>query len=404
MSSKGRRVVKLLVFFIELIVLVLLLGFLYIWQSLEKIGDVEADWITNTTTAEELKPKDFGINYDEDDENSSITEETVEVLRGFTNIAIFGLDNRSNGNLERGNSDVIMVASINNDTKEVRLVSVYRDTCLDTNPMGDAVFSKVNAAYAKGGAAQAVQTLNKNLDLDIQNYVTVDFKAVTDVVNLVGGVEIYIDSATLKWMNSYIRTTAEVTGETPNYLYDTGTYTLDGNQATAYCRIRYTAGNDFKRAERQREVLNAVVQKLKHADLGTLNNIINVIFPEVSTSYSNMEILQLASSMFDYDLVATTGFPFSKNTATPSKRVGDVVVACDLEANVRTLHSFMFGEENYDPSMTVKNYSQRLVELTGKGINSGDNKGAVDGTGELALDGFNDTEESTAEGTGESGN
>lgn len=151
-----------------------------------------------------------------------------------------------------------MLANINNDTKEVKLVSVYRDTYLDT---GDGIFQKCNAAYAKGGPEQAISMLNVNLDLNITDYVTVDFNSIIECVDLLGGVDMEITDDEASLMTGYIRELNELTGNKAENLTQGGTYTLNGVQACAYARIRYGGGDDYRRTERQRTVLTAMVKK-----------------------------------------------------------------------------------------------------------------------------------------------
>jgi LCP family protein required for cell wall assembly len=282
-----------------------------------------------------------------------------------------------------------MIASINNDTKEVKLVSVYRDTFLDTDVSltSSPNFHKANRAFALGGAEQSIKMLNASLDLDIDNYVTVDFKVVTDVVNMLGGVEIDVDSAELKYINHHIDTTAKATGDEAVHLTTTGLQTLNGTQATAYARIRSTAGSDFARAERQREVINQIVKKAKKTDLATINKIINQVFPEITTSYSNTDIIRLAAYMFDYELVDSTGFPFSQYPAQLGGSLGDVVVPADLENNVRALHRYLYDDDTYVPSNTVLNYSNLLINNYGITVDKGDDPEAVQG-GEIESDDF----------------
>jgi len=290
-----------------------------------------------------------------------------QVLSGYTNIALFGLDNRSNGDFSTGRSDTLMIASINNDTKQVRLVSVYRDTFLN---MSDNTYTKANAAYSEGGPQQAMQMLNMNLDLDIKNYVAVDFNAVVDAVDLLGGVQITLTNEEVKVMNGqtghedYIAEIEQVTGKKSTHLKQGGTYNLDGVQATAYARIRYTAGDDYKRAERQRTVLTQLITKAKQADLPTLNKLINAMFSKISTSYSNTEILSLVAAMKDYDLVDTSGFPYNKNTKDMSGS-GSSVIPCDLMTNVKMLHQQLFSDERYTPSNTVQAISKKITALSG---------------------------------------
>lgn len=366
--KKRRRKRKLILLILEILLLLVVLGMLYVWQALNKI---EKDPTSSTT----LNPSDLHINEEE------LTKETVEIMSGYEDVALFGVDNYFNGHADSGNSDVIIIASINNDTKEVKLVSVYRDTFLDTD-IGRSTspnFHKANRAYALDGPQQTIKMLNASLDLDITHFVTVDFKVVTDVVNMLGGVEIDVDSAELKYINHNIDTTARATGDQPVHLTGTGLQTLNGTQATAYARIRSTAGGDFKRAERQREVINQIVKKAKKTDLGTINKIIDQVFPEIYTNYTNMDIIRLAAGMFDYELADTTGFPFSKYPARLGGKKGDVVIPADLESNVKALHRYLYNDTNYVPSATVSNYNNLLLNGYGITIDKGDSPEAVQG-------------------------
>ena len=372
--KRRRRKRKIILLVMEVFVLLIVLGALYVWQALNKIE--------KAPTGEKLEPSDLSINEEMDDE-------TMEILQGYEDVAIFGVDNYFNGHADSGNSDVIMIASINNDTKEVRLVSVYRDTFLDTDVTHDTSpnFHKANRAFAIGGAEQSIRMLNSSLDLDIEDFVTVDFKAVTDVVNMLGGVEIDVDSAELKYINHHIDTTARATGEQAVHLTTTGLQTLNGTQATAYARIRSTAGSDFARAERQREVINEIVKKAKKADIVTINNIINTVFPEIYTSYTNADLIRLAASMFSYELADSTGFPFSKYPMSLGGSKGDVVMCADLENNVRALHRYLYDDTAYVPSATVINYSNLIKNNYGISIEQGDHPEAVQG-GTIESDNF----------------
>lgn len=336
-AKKQRRKRKYVIFAIEIVVLLILLLCVAVWMKMGK------------------------INVDKLDENKMIINE-LESDDGYTSIAIFGLDNRSNGNLKSGNSDVIMVASINNDTKEVKLCSIYRDTYLDR---GEGSFGKANAAYAKGGPEQAISMLNKNLDLGIKDYVTVDFNAVTKCVDALGGVELDITADELKWINSYIDTTAEVTGEKAKHIATTGKQLCDGTQATAYSRIRYTTGDDYKRAERQRIVIEQMFAKAKSSSIGTLNKMVDSLFKEISTSLNQKEILALASSAFDYKMAETAGFPFEKNSKNLGGSKGSCVIPCDLESNLSELHKYLYNDDNYTPSATVQEINDKIINDTG---------------------------------------
>lgn len=348
-AKKKKKKGRIIIFIIEILLLLTVLAGLYIWSKYQKLNR-DPDFIAT-----------------DDIMNTDLDEETQQVLKGYTNIAVFGLDNRSNGNYAAGNSDLIMIASINNDTQAVKLVSVYRDTYLNTSDDGSFSFHKSNYAYNSGGVERAIKMLNRNFDLDIQDYVVVDFEAVAEAVDLLGGVEITIDQQEADWIKYYIAETAEITKRPANMITQPGTYQMDGVQATAYCRIRFTNGNDFKRAQRQREVLSKMVAKVKKAGPLVLNDIIDSVLDDVSTSFTGKEIFALAKQMFNYELVDTTGFPFKLCTLNMGAK-GDVVVPCDLAENVTQLHRYLFNDEQYVPSNTVKSFSAEIIAETGKGI------------------------------------
>ena len=281
-------------------------------------------------------------------------------LDGYTSIALFGVDNRSNGDFDTGNSDTIIVASINNKTGEIKMCSVYRDTYLDTD---ENAFEKANAAYEKGGPEQAINMLNKNLDLNITDYVAVDFNALVEVIDLLGGIEIDVTEEEVPFVNGYGEEITKVTGKTTTQI-GAGTQTLDGVQATAYARIRATTGWDYKRTERQRLVINKMFEKAKGASLTTLNSIMDKALPDVSTSLSNTELIGMMTQMSKYNMGDNTGFPFDKT----SERVGDlgiITIPIDLAANVTQLHQFLYSNETYAVSPTVQGISDTIHENLG---------------------------------------
>lgn len=347
-SKRQRRKRKLILFIVEIIILIIVAGALYVYSKL------------NLLNKKELDQSKVGKN--------QVSEETEQTFEGNTTIALFGLDNREQGVYDTGNSDVIMIMNINNDTKEVSLVSVYRDTYLNIAGEGEEEkFRKANAAYAEGGAEQAVTMLNRNLDLDIDNYVAFDFKSVAEAIDILGGVEIDIESqAEMDYLNDYISYTSEYVGGSDETVDHLGKQTLNGVQAVSYARIRYTTGGDFKRAERQRRVLNELIKKAKSASLTELNELVNTIFPEVSTDLTQKDIISMMPVMLKYDMANSGGFPYDKTTDTPSKKIGSIVIPCDLESNVIQLHKQLFGTEDYQPSEKVQSYNDTIIDLTGK--------------------------------------
>lgn len=297
-----------------------------------------------------------------DPEALSVSEEARERGTGYLNVALFGVDSRENELEKDTRSDTIMIASLNRETLEVKISSIYRDTLLEQS---DGTLNKANAAYSFGGPEGAIALLNKNLDMDIQHYVTVNFDALIDVIDAVGGVEIDVQPEEISYICGYATEIMKVTGKLSPGVTEPGLQTLNGVQATAYSRIRYTKGDDFKRAERQRDVLAKIVEKLQHATPAQLNKIIDKVFPEVSTNFTLTEILEYAKDAFDYKLGETTGFPFEKSTDTLNN-IGSVVIPVSLESNVKELHKFFYGEgENYSVSSKVSSISKKIVAKVG---------------------------------------
>lgn len=344
MTRRQRRKRKLILFIVEVLVILILLAALFVIIKLNKLNNTG--------------------DLDEDKLNINIDAKTQELLDGYTNIALFGIDNRSTGKYESGNSDCIMIASINNDTKEVRLISVYRDSFLAVDD--DDNLRKLNAAYAKGGPTGAVAALNKNLDLDIKEYVAVDFNAVMEVVDALGGIELDISSKEAETMKIYINEMNEVMGTNGTAVSGPGLQTVNGIQALAYCRDRYSGGDDYGRTERQRTVISKIVEKAKAASLPTLNKVIDKLFPDISTSLSSSEILGLAAGIKDYELADTQGWPFQLTTERMGGKLGYVVVPTDLETNVNLLHQYLFDVEDYETTQTVKNISKSVINESGK--------------------------------------
>ena len=347
-SKRQRRKRKLILFIIEIIILILVAGALFVYSKLDLIKSKKLD---NTKVGK-----------------NEVSEETQKTFEGYTTIACFGLDNREQGVYESGNSDVIMLMNINNDTHEVSLMSVYRDTYLNVAGEGqEEKFQKANAAYAYGGPEQAVTMLNRNLDIDIDNYVAFDFKAVAQAIDILGGVDIDVESEEeRKYLNDYVSYTSQYVGGSDEEVEHTGLQTLNGVQAVSYARIRYTAGDDYKRAERQRRVLTEMIKKAKSASLTEMNELVNTIFPEVSTDLTQKDIISMMPVMLKYDMANSGGFPYDKTTDTPSKKIGSIVIPCDLESNVIQLHKQLFGTEDYQPSEKVQSYNDTIIDLTGK--------------------------------------
>ena len=317
------------------------------------------------------------VELDETEIQQSISEtvQSNESMKGYTNIALFGVDSRE-GQLDKNTrSDTIMIASINNETGDIKLVSVYRDTYLN---LSNDTYSKANAAYAAGGPQQAISMLNMNLDMDIEDFVTIGFDGLIDVIDDLGGIEIDVQENEISHLNNYQismvgkQSGTNAAGEA-NYVATEGVdytavttagkQTLNGLQATAYCRIRYV-GNDFQRAQRQRTVLMAVLEKAKTVSASKLADIAGDVFSETYTSFDLEEIVDLLGNIANYNVTGNDGFPYEdyRKTGTLGK-AGSCVVAWDLTDNVEWLHEFLFDETDYECSSDVQSYSDHIKSV-----------------------------------------
>ena len=280
-------------------------------------------------------------------------------LSNYRNVAIFGIDSRSS-DYELGNrSDCIIIASINNTTHDIKLISVYRDTYMQIEGHG---LDKVTHAYSYGGPELAMKTLNENLDLNIKEFVTVNFDAVADAVDALGGIKMEITSAEVQYINSYIDETSRVTGKSSKHITSAGTYNLDGVQAVAYSRIRYTSGGDYKRTERMRDVITAMLTKLKTKNVSQINKIADKILPQVHTNLSMADLISMIPAVASFNVGESIGWPYQTKGITLDRWYG---VPVTLESNVKQLHKQVFENENYEAPESVKNISKKIINKTG---------------------------------------
>lgn len=339
---KARQRRRILLFAVEIAALVALIAVIAGVNSIKKIEKIQID-----------------------EEAIGISEhvEQNEQMKGYRNIALFGVDSRK-GQLGKGQrTDTIMIASINQDTKEVKLVSVYRDSYLN---LGNDKYNKANSAYAQGGPEQALMMLNWNFDMNIKEYMTVGFDALIATIDALGGVEIDVQQNEIDHLNNYQRSMfVEKEGDPLNEnivrVTQPGLQTLSGLQATAYCRIRYV-GDDYGRTERQRRVLMACLEKAKQSNPATLVQIMNSVLENVQTNLDITEMGEILSDAASYQIVAQDGVPFEghRGSGTVGAK-GSCVVPLDLEENVKLLHELLFEEVDYQPSAQVLECSVQIA-------------------------------------------
>lgn len=350
-------------FIMEMIVLVAAIGVLYITLR-----------TTGKNGVEKVKLNEDEIQVNEEVRQKieeSVKQSVTNEYTGIYNIAFFGVDSRD-GALGKGNrSDTIMICSLDMDKHEVRLISVYRDTYLN---VGNDTYRKCNTAYALGGPEQAISMINMNTDLYVTDYVTVGFEGLMEAVDALGGVEIDVKEEEIPHLNNYqismVGTSDDgkhfeaTAGEDYIPVTEPGMQLLNGLQATAYCRIRYI-GDDFARAERQRRLLTAMLEKAKTASISNLTVAVNAVIPYIRTSVDLEDVIAMLGMVGDYEVTISDGFPFygMRNGGTIGTE-GSCVVPVSLEDNVKKLHELLFGDQEYEPTKELKSFSEKVEEDT----------------------------------------
>ena len=336
-KNKKKKALKIVI--IILIILVIIIGAVagFVFSKLGKMKH------------EEINIENLSVNADMND---------------FRNIAILGLDSRYDTYDSDYRTDCIMIASINKKTNDIKLYSIYRDTYVRMELDGKQQLDKINHAYY-GGVENTIKTINENLDLNIEEYIMADFNAVVDLVNAVDGVEINITSDELQYINKYIEDVTKVTGERSLNVTSAGKQKLNGVQALAYSRIRYTNGGDYKRTERMRTVLLKAAEKIKKLNTYELNSVVNELLPEIRTTLSSMDILSLIPTLLNANLNDSFGWPYETEGVQMN---GDFYGPPNtLESNVKKLHQEVYSQPDYEPSDLVKEISAEIIEATGVG-------------------------------------
>jgi len=260
-----------------------LMGFLLVILALLIVGGGYIMGILSKMEKTKINTEDLGIVEEEFNE--------YENANKITNIALFGVDSVSG---EGGRSDSIMVATVDPVHKKLKVTSIMRDSYVYIDGYGQ---DKINHAYAYGGPELSIKTINENFGLNIENYATVDFSSLPVIINLLGGIDIEVTSDEIEHINGYIDSLNSLEGTSSGHIYNPGVQHLDGTQALAYSRIRYTAGGDYERTQRHRTVLNALFNKILNSPVTSYPALLNDLLPYVETSLTTTDILSLATEV-----------------------------------------------------------------------------------------------------------
>ena len=367
--KKSRKYKKMrrrkIIFGIEITVLLILSGILFVYAWINRSMD--------KMNQDTLDSSQIQIN----SEVKATTD--LSQMSGTQVIALVGVDARGVEGSELAesmNSDTIILCCIDHDKQEIRMVSIMRDTWMNMAKYTDEYyeFDKANSAYNRGGPESMLSMLNTNLDFALTDYVTVNFKALADAIDVLGGLDIEMTNAECVHANNYNREVSEAQGveyEAIPYDEDLGDdYSevrhVSGALATSYARIRYGGGDDAKRTSRQRIVINLMVQKLKQNPT-KIPEILDKVMGNVSTSLTKNEILELGMHAVTYTMGTSYAYPFQlcygENVVNALGE--DVVIPVTLEFNVRELHEYLYPGLSYEPSAAVTEYSDYIARKSG---------------------------------------
>lgn len=383
-----RRWKKVLIFVEALFIALILFG-ITVWavppvktETIKVASKTQVGrWIISWLAAQAYDDSVFDAEFDSSKLQTNALK--YNYSKEYTNFVMFGVDSRQ-GEVDASNSDSILIVSIHNTNGKVKMVSVYRDTMLGIYDKQGTMtgISKVNSAFAGGGPEAAINTLNKNLDLDLKDYVTLNFAGVAEVIDTLGGIEVNLNDDEFQQLNKHLKSTKSSTGAKSKKIKRKGRHIrLNGIQAATYCRIRKATfvdpdtgdkvSNDFGRAARQRSVIMKLVDKAKKAGVSDLQNMVNTVLntdtPKkkrvLATSFPFDDIINMIPIVFNFDLDGSAGFPSTLDTATVDG--ASYVIPQGLSANVSKLHEFLYDEKDYQPTPTVNELGNQITNKTG---------------------------------------
>lgn len=365
-----RRRRRRILFGVEIFVLVLL-----------GVGLFGYMWLNNVM--ERMRPEELDTSKIQ--VNSEV-QQNIEAMSGSQIIAVAGLDARGaaidpeddeKGLRNTQNSDTIILVCIDHDNKEIRMVSIMRDTWMNMDTPGEGYdFDKANSAYNRGGPEGMLSMLNTNLDLAIEDYVSVDWKVLADVIDELGGLDIEMRNAECIWANDYNKEVSAAQGveyEPIEYNEEEDdeyreVHHLTGSQAVSYARIRYGGGDDSLRTARQRLVINLMMEKVKKSP-DKIPAIIDTAADSITTSLTSSEMLQLAYNAVTYTMGTSYAYPFELvyGQHVIDALGTDVVIPVTLYHNVIELHEYLYPGVSYTPSSVIEDYNYYIVQESGYG-------------------------------------
>lgn len=342
-KKKKHRGIKFLLLFLCLLIIAgaAVIGYVYNWigEELDLMNHVEID-----------KTK------------LAINEEADKKLHGYRNILIMGIDKRKGEDIELCRSDAMIIAAINNKTGKIKMVSVVRDSFLQLDENGELVIDKLTHAHAFGGPANTMRAINRNLDLNIKEFIRIDWQTVADTVDNLGGLELDVKKGEIKEMNKYIKDTNKSLKGSTKEITKAGKQTLNGVQVVTYCRIRKNDG-DEERAGRYRTALEATIKKMRKAGPKAIDKTADAVMPQITTNISTESLRRLLLKNYDAKIDDSVGWPYTWDGALLGGIWYDVPIT--LESNAKAIHKDIYGQSDYKPSDKVMEINDLIIQQSG---------------------------------------
>ena len=342
-KKKKHRGIKILILFLCLFIIAAgaVIGYVYNWigEELDLMNHVEID-----------------------KEKLAINEEADKKLQGYRNILIMGIDKRKGEDIELCRSDAMIVAAVNNKSGKIKMVSVVRDSFLQLDEQGELVLDKLTHAHAFGGPENTIRAINRNLDLNIKEFIRIDWQTVADTVDNLGGLELDIKKGEIKEMNKYIKDTNKSLNGSKKKITKPGKQTLNGVQVVTYCRIRKNDG-DEERAGRYRTALEATFKKMKKVGPKKIDETADAVMPQITTNISSNSLRRLMIKNYDTEIEDSVGWPYTWDGALLGGIWYDVPIT--LVSNNKDLHKDIYGQDDYKPSEKVKEINELIIQQSG---------------------------------------
>ncbi|MBQ0026103.1 MAG: LCP family protein [Lachnospiraceae bacterium] len=359
-KSVGRVLLIILTCILGLIFALALTVFIYAYSKYSKLGE---------GAPEPIKEEEIYVNPEVKEKENQGKKPTsspfdpttpAQPTKSYTTIMLYGVDTFSNSELSQwGNADSEIICCIDDETKAVKLISVLRDTFVETTT---GKHNKLTDIYSAYGVKESLGTINKCFDLQITKYASVNWRTIAKAVNALGGIDLHLSSKEVDYIiagkDGYSARSGIKTGDLVNRGSDT--YHLDGIQTLTHASNRTTGHHDLSRAERQRDILKAMLAAAKQCSFSELEDVIDAILPGVSTNLDLTEILAMALDVTKYHIDDTTLFPFKY---WDQSNLRTAYVYCNtLTSNVTELHEYQYGEVGYEPANTVRRISDYIVD------------------------------------------